>query len=124
MLLTVDVGNTKTASVAWSGSSPGGRRAVPTHEPRDWLAWAEEGGAPVDAIALASVVPAATTWWREVAAALGVELFVLDGRNAPGLTVSLDHPEGVGPDRIANALGALDQLALRKTGACLRQFAL
>jgi type III pantothenate kinase len=111
MLLTVDVGNTKTAIAAWSGSSPGVPRAAPTHEPRDWLAWAGEGGAPVDAIALATVVPAATAWWQEVAAALGVELFVLDGRNAPGLTVTLDHPEGVGPDRLANALGALDHAA-------------
>lgn len=111
MVLTVDIGNTKTAIAAWAGAAAVGVREAPTHEDRDWLAWVREGEHPVRRVAVASVVPAATARWLTVAEALGVEAFLLTGNNAPGLRVEVDEPDAVGPDRLANALGALDHAA-------------
>lgn len=108
MVLTVDVGNTKTAVALWSGSQIGGVLSARTHEERDWLAWMGTWRHRIRTIAVASVVPAATERWLRVADVLGVEAFVLTGGNAPGLHVEVDEPEAAGPDRLANALGALD----------------
>ena len=112
MLLTVDVGNTKTELGLWrDGALVRGERAA-TGGARDWAAWAkdrvaEAGGGVVEGVALASVVPTAIARWADVAHALDVELRVYDGTNLPGLRVRVRQPAAVGPDRVINALGAL-----------------
>ncbi len=108
MLLTVDVGNTKTAIAVWSSGEAFGVRQAPTHEVRDWVKWVAEGGAEITEVMLASVVPAAVPQWEAVANVLGASFFALSGTNAPGLRVEVDDPAAVGPDRLANVLGALD----------------
>lgn len=112
MLVTVDVGNTKTELGLWRGSELVSSGRVATAGARDWAGWlagqvAAAGGGTVDGIALASVVPTAIARWADVAHAWSVPIRVFDGQNVPGLRVAVREPAGVGPDRVINALGAL-----------------
>jgi type III pantothenate kinase len=108
MVLTVDVGNTKTAIATWVGGRALDVRQAPTHEARDWLAWVREGEVAPRRLVLASVVPAMVERWRAVAVALSVPCQVLTGIDSGGLSVAVEDPAAVGPDRLANALGALE----------------
>lgn len=112
MLLTVDVGNTKTELGLWRAGELAGAARVATAGARDWVEWsaaavAAAGGGVVEGIALASVVPVAIARWADVAHAWSVPLRVFDGTNIPGLRVAVREPAGVGPDRVINALAAL-----------------
>ncbi len=116
MLLTVDVGNTTTAMGLWKDGELLARWRLAT----DRMRMAEEYAVFLEAVfrqkglprpaaaALASVVPPVE---HELAAALeelwGLRPFILTPRNA-GLEVAVDHPEGVGADRLANALAVLE----------------
>ncbi len=110
MLLTVDVGNTKTELGLWRGDVLYRRVRAPTHDERDWAAWvigALDGEGPADALMLGAVVPAAIPRWAQVATALGVPFRNIDGNNVPGLPVRLRDRGAIGADRVLNALGAL-----------------
>lgn len=110
MVLTVDIGNTKTALGVWNGSELVTSMQASTTAPRDWVAWAlgavPKGG--VEGIALASVVPVASDRWAAVALALNVGLRVFDGTTIPLIRVGVSSPALVGPDRVVNVLGALE----------------
>ena len=110
MLLTVDVGNTKTELGLWRGDLLVSTMQAPTHDEREWGAWvahALEGAGPVMGLALGAVVPAAIPRWAAVASTLGVPFHNIDGNNIPGLPVRLRDRGAIGPDRVINALGAL-----------------
>lgn len=113
MVLTVDIGNTKTELGLWQGRALVGAARAPTAEHRDWAAWAarvvvDAGGGVIEGIATASVVPTAVARWADVAHRLHTRIRVFEGTNIPGIVVKLAHPEQVGPDRLVNVLGALE----------------
>lgn len=121
MLLTIDVGNTKTELGAWRRQALVLRLRVPTHgtedlegQVRTFLAEAVGLGAvePLMGVALASVVPAAVERWAGVAAALGAPFRAFDGTNAPGVRVAVENPSGLGPDRVINTIGAMELVSL------------
>lgn len=110
MVLTVDIGNTKTALGVWSAGDLVASIQASTTEDRDWAGWASHAVAEreIEGIALASVVPAVSGRWVGVARALNVPLRVFDGTNIPGIRVGVASPALVGPDRVVNVLGALE----------------
>lgn len=113
MVLTVDIGNTKTELGLWRGRDLVGTAQAPTAEHRDWGAWAtrvvvDAGGGVIDGIATASVVPTAVARWADVAHRLHTRIRVFEGANIPGVVVGVARPDRVGPDRVVNVLGALE----------------
>ncbi len=115
MLLALDIGNTNvTLGLFRAGALLGTRRAG-TH-PRatpdelelvlggllqlDGLALAD-----VDAISLASVVPALTATVEAVAERHGVTLVVATAGNVP-IAIRVERPDEVGADRLVNVLAA------------------
>jgi len=119
VLLTVDVGNTATAMGLWRGDRLLARWRLATDRRRmaeEYAVFLEavfrQKGLPrPTAAALASVVPPVE---HELAAALaelwGIEAFLLTPENA-GLEIAVEHPRGVGADRLANALAVLELAA-------------
>lgn len=112
MLLTVDVGNTTTASALFRGSAVAFRSRLPT--PRDWsrrhgrmLLPAAQAGR-VSAVIVSSVVPRLD---RALAAAIadacGRKPVFLDWRTPTGIALEIDRPAELGADRIADCAGAL-----------------
>jgi len=120
MLLVVDVGNTQTVIgllddgaivAAW-------RIATVRHRTADELAGLLQGFFSlmgerlkdlVDAMAMASVVPALTTRWVTMAEKhLGITPFVIGPGIRTGMRLLLKNPTEVGADRIANAVAALE----------------
>jgi type III pantothenate kinase len=110
-LVVVDVGNTSTAVGLWSD----GRVSRVSHCDGgfDEACGAVEAllaPAPA-AIAYVSVVPAADAPWRAFAARAGVPLTTVSCRmfDGPGRLLRLDYPrpETIGPDRLADAAGAV-----------------
>jgi len=68
------------------------------------------GQGDVEGVVLCSVVPVATKRWRKaVRKALGMT--ALEVRHDMSLNIAIDypHPETIGPDRIANACGAVSK---------------
>jgi type III pantothenate kinase len=59
----------------------------------------------VDEIVLASVVPAVTATLRAVAEQRAIRLVVADSENVP-ISIRVERPGEVGPDRLVNALAA------------------
>ena len=67
-------------------------------------------GKPVAGVVLCSVVPAATTRWRQaLRKTLGVTPLEVRHDLELNITIDYPHPETIGPDRIANACGAVAQ---------------
>lgn len=111
MLLLLDIGNTHTHA-AWVERG----RIV---RPADWptAAWAQGRMLPLltrqlrgrvpTAVALCSVVPAATIHaQRALLKAWGIKPFQLTCRTAQGVGIDYPNPSSIGPDRLANAIGA------------------
>ncbi len=115
MILTIDVGNTSTASAIFRNGAIVFRRRVPT--PDCWpvghlrTLFRPDWTAKVRAVAVSSVVPAHD---RGLAAdcrkILGQKAFFLDHRGAGDITFKIDRPSELGADRIADCLGALQLL--------------
>ena len=115
MLLALDIGNTNvTLGLFRAGAMLATRRAA-TH-PRataDEVEWLLDGllrldgiaTADLDAIALASVVPALTGAVEAIAERRAVSLLVASAGIVP-LPVRVDRPGEVGADRLVNALAA------------------
>jgi type III pantothenate kinase len=117
MLLAIDAGNTQTVYGVWDGSKwlATWRRNTDGAETEDEIAvWLqglfELSGLPfaVDRVILATVVPAIQTSVERLAEKwLKAPLKVLSTGEQVDLAVDYQPKEAVGPDRIANALGAL-----------------
>jgi type III pantothenate kinase len=117
MLLAIDAGNTQTVYGVWDGSSwlATWRRNTDGAETEDELAvWLkglfELSGLEfrVDRVIAATVVPAIQTSVTRLSEKwLHAPLAFLETGEQVGLAVDYEPKNAVGPDRIANALGAL-----------------
>lgn len=120
MLLAVDVGNTQTAFGVFSGSELVHHWRVATEPIRT----GDEIGALVDrlfdlselaaddvgSVVLASTVPALVQAYSAfVERYLEAELLLLGPGVKTGIPLRVDDPREVGPDRIANAVGARER---------------
>jgi type III pantothenate kinase len=117
-LLAVDVGNSSVTSGIFTDDRLLGRFDIPSRGTGTESRYREEIGAflgthgirkPLDGVMLSSVVPEMTVAFvgalREMS---GREPLVLAHSLSTGLTFDLERPEEIGPDRIANAVAALD----------------
>jgi type III pantothenate kinase len=115
MLLALDIGNSNaTLGLFRAGALLGTRRAgTDQRATPDELEWLLSGLleldglalADIDAIALASVVPALTAAVEAVAQRRGQTLLVATAGSVP-IAVRVDRPDEVGADRLVNALAA------------------
>ncbi|HVO29464.1 MAG TPA: type III pantothenate kinase [bacterium] len=122
MLLAADVGNTDIVLGAFDGPNLHQiwRVDSTTRRTADELAvlvdrfLATEGYAGISAVSeivVGSVVPSATRTLRMMAERRKIPLVEVRGDANLGLTMDVDNPAEVGPDRIANALAALERFA-------------
>ena len=115
MLLAVDIGNTNiTLGIVSGGVLSATRRAATTRGATadelellldGLLALDGRSLAAIDAMAVASVVPALTAAAEAVAGRRGIPVLVASAGSVP-LAVRVDRPGEVGADRIVNALAA------------------
>jgi type III pantothenate kinase len=115
MLLAVDVGNTQTVLGLYEGErlEEHWRIATEAHRTGDELAALYRNLIDFDSVSgvcLASTVPALVPSYEELVARwLRRELIVLGPGTRTGMVIRFDDPREVGPDRIANAIAALDR---------------
>lgn len=115
MLLAVDVGNTQTVLGVYDGDRLDDHWRVATDRTRtgDELGVLLSGlldVESVDAICLASTVPALVREWQELAARWAhVPILVVGPGVRTGVPIRYDDPREVGPDRIVNAVAAKDR---------------
>jgi len=113
-LLAVDVGNTQTALGLFENGKLAQRWRLATEPQRTgdelglFLGGLLEVGS-LEGISLASTVPALIRSYEELAARAGVSLLVLGPGTKTGIPIRYDDPREVGPDRIANAVAALER---------------
>jgi len=115
MLLVIDIGNTNiTLALANDGALQPARRATttPTATADELeLLLADLVGldgptlADVDAMAVASVVPALTATLEQIATRRGIALLIASAGTVP-LAIRVDRPGDVGADRLVNGLAA------------------
>jgi len=117
MLLAVDVGNTQTVIGLFDGERLVRHWRIAT----DVCATADElriklhelirldghVREDMEALALASVVPALGDMWCQVAAAMDIDALVVGPDTDTGLIIRYDNPTEIGADRIADAVAAL-----------------
>src|SRR5690606_27383523 len=116
MLLCIDIGNTHVHAglVPPGGATPARRQCdLPTATALDdddaltaHLDRLRTGEPEVTAIALCSVVPAATPRILAAAAGLNLPAWQLNHAAALGVPISYPRPAEIGQDRLANAAGA------------------
>ena len=116
MLLAVDVGNTQTVFGLYQGAELGDRWRIATEAQRT----GDELGAllsdfldlsALEGICLSSTVPRLIREYEHVAERWAkARLLVLGPGVATGIAIRYDDPREVGPDRIANAVAAKEQL--------------
>ena len=115
MLLAVDVGNTQTVFGLFDGASLTEHWRIATEGTRsgDELSVLYKGFLDlgrVDGIVLSSTVPQLSRSYQEfVGRYTDVELLELGPGVKTGIPVRYDDPREVGPDRIANAVAALER---------------
>jgi type III pantothenate kinase len=114
MLLAIDVGNTQTVIGLYDDGrlTEHWRLATEAQRTGDEL-WILVRGlldlAEVDAICLASTVPALVRSYEELAERADAPVLVLGPGTRTGIPIRYDDPREVGPDRIANAVAAKDR---------------
>lgn len=121
MLLAIDVGNTQTVYGLWDGDSwvQVWRRSTNAEETEDELAaWLSglfeltEIPFQVDGVVAASVVPALNRSLSLLSERwFSCEIVFLNGGKQVGINVDYSPATAVGADRIANALGGLNEFA-------------
>lgn len=112
--LAIDVGNTSTAvgrvvreRVSHVTHLQGGIRAD-VAQCEDALRRVSEAGA-LDGVILCSVVPELNeSWGRLVKLVTGLDTVIVNHRTPMPVTIDYPKPETIGPDRLANACGAID----------------
>jgi len=115
MLLAVDVGNTQTVLGLFEGErlEQHWRIATEAHRTGDELASLFCNlidFESVSGLCLSSTVPALVHSYQELAERwLKRELIVLGPGTRTGIAIRFDDPREVGPDRIANAIAALER---------------
>ena len=118
MLLTVDIGNSQTAAALFAGDEICAHWATTTQVSQTvdevhqvlagQLGLIGRSLDCVDDVIIASVVPALTPIWAEVARrACGQEPVVVGPGVKTGLPMLYDNPAEVGADRVADAVAAL-----------------
>ena len=113
-LLAIDVGNTQTVFGLFDGSELRKQWRVSTEPERtgDELGLLLRGLvdlASLDGLALSCTVPPLVRAYEELAEREGVSLLVLGPGTRTGIPVRYDDPREVGPDRIANAVAAVER---------------
>ncbi|MBN2027161.1 MAG: type III pantothenate kinase [Actinobacteria bacterium] len=120
MLLAVDVGNTQTVIGAYRGSDLAGHWRVSTssNQTGDELALYYQGFlmlkgltfADFDAVIVSSVVPTATMSLEHMTRECWDFDALIVGKNiSAGISVLVDNPKEVGPDRLVNAVAAFER---------------
>jgi type III pantothenate kinase len=113
-LLAIDVGNTQTVIGLFEGQELREHWRVATESERT----GDEVGlllrglvdlGSIEGVVLSSTVPPLLRAYEELADREGVELLVLGPGTRTGIPVRYDDPREVGPDRIANAVAALER---------------
>ena len=115
MLLAIDVGNTQTVLGLFEGDRlvENWRVATESHRTGDELSALYRNlidFEKVSGVCLASTVPGLVRGYEEFCERwLKRELLVLGPGARTGIPIRFDDPREVGPDRIANAIGALER---------------
>ena len=108
-VLTIDIGNTSTSLGIYRKGriSKVGRLEGPVksqRQVRDRIQpYLEQG---LDGLCLASVVPSATRLWKAVLQRVECPVEMVTHRSELGLKINYPKPASIGPDRLANAVGA------------------
>ena len=113
-LLAIDVGNTQTVLGLFEGEELREHWRVATESERtgDELGLLLRGLVDLNAlegVAMSCTVPPLARAYEELAARAGVELLQLGPGVRSGIAVRYEDPREVGPDRIANAVAALER---------------
>jgi type III pantothenate kinase len=113
-LLAIDVGNTQTVLGLFDGEELREHWRVATEHERtgDELGLLLRGLvdlAAVEGIAMSCTVPPLARAYEELAERAGIELLVLGPGTKTGIPIRYEDPREVGPDRIANAVAALER---------------
>src|SRR3954454_4107015 len=113
-LLAIDVGNTQTVLGLFEGEELREHWRVATESERtgDELGLLLRGLvdlAGLEGIAMSSTVPPLARAYEELATREGLELLVLGPGVSTGIAVRYEDPREVGPDRIANAVAAVER---------------
>ena len=120
MLLAVDVGNTQTVIGAYRGSELVGHWRISTNSNQtgDELALYYQGFlmlkglsfADFDAVIVSSVVPSATMSLEHMTRECwDFEALIVGNNIDAGVSVLVDNPREVGPDRLVNAVAAFER---------------
>jgi type III pantothenate kinase len=114
MLLAIDVGNTQTVIGLFEGTELREHWRVATESERtgDELGLLLRGLVDLDSVegmTLCCSVPPLVRAYDELAERAGVKLLALGPGTKTGIPVRYEDPREVGPDRIANAVAALER---------------
>ena len=114
MLLAVDVGNTQTVLGLFEGAELRKHWRVATEAERtgDELGLLLRGLVDVrslDGMCLSLTVPPLVRAYEELAEEIGSPLLVVGPGTRTGIPIRYDDPREVGPDRIANAVAAVER---------------
>ncbi len=119
MLLAIDAGNTQTVLGLYDGEELLDTWRIATNAERtsdehvllliQFLSQRGSGLADLTGLVVSSTVPRLTAVLREMASRyLDLPAVVLEAGIRTGMPILYDNPRQVGPDRIANAVGAFD----------------
>jgi type III pantothenate kinase len=114
LLLAVDVGNTQTVLGLFDGSALDGHWRIATESQRtgDELGLLLRGLVDLESLegmCLSSTVPPLARAYEELAEGSGVSLLALGPGTRTGIPIRYEDPREVGPDRIANAVAAVER---------------
>ena len=112
MRLLLDIGNTHTRAALTSNNK---LTKTKLFETKEWFNAKSAktinqllSNKQIDATLCASVVPSATIKLKKLSNLKGIKTHLLTHKNC-GLRIKYPKPKTIGPDRLANAIGALDE---------------
>ena len=114
MRLLLDIGNTHTRAALTSNNK---LTKTKLFETKEWFNSKPAksinqllSNKQIDATLCASVVPSATIKLKKLSNLKGIKTHLLTHKNC-GLRIKYPSPKTIGPDRLANAIGALDEFS-------------